>query len=679
MKRKNLAWTAVHTDAVRNIGIMAHIDAGKTTVTENILYASGVSHRVGSVDEGTTTTDHNAAERKRGITIQSAAVHLPWTSHGQQYFINLIDTPGHIDFNGEVERSLRVLDGVLALFCGVAGVETQSRTVWAQASKFGLARVAFVNKMDRAGADFGRVLGQIRAVFGVNAVALQLPWFEGDRFVGLIDLVHERALYWPEGQIDPEVRNLPAEMLPEIAAATADLLERLAEADAQFLSLYLDEGSLMSPEVIEAAVRRATLAGTLVPVLTGAAYRNIGIQPLLDAVTQYLPSPAEASFHSDDATFSGLVFKTITDRFAGRAGFVRVRSGRLRAGESVYCPRTGTTERIARIFRLQGAEREELDEAYAGEIVAITGFKEMTSGDTLCDPEAVIELESISFPDAVIEVAIELVGKGQEGKLASALSQLSSEDPALRVRTDADSGQLLLGGLGELHLEVVIDRLQDDYGLAVRMGRPAVAFRTAITRSQRHFERLKKQNGGSGQFAEMLIEVVPLAGGTGFVLRNEIVGGSIPAAYVPAIEKGMRRAMQHGLDGQHPLDGVVVRLLDGGIHREDSDAASFESCAYSALLVACKAAGPVTMEPVMEVEAICPEAFTGAVIGDLNRRHGRITLLEGSSQSQRICADVPLREMFGYVGALRSLSSGTASYTMRFGRYAATQAAPVTA
>ncbi len=664
MKRKDTMW-------MRNIGIMAHIDAGKTTVTENILFASGVNHRVGSVDDGTTTTDHNAAERKRGITIQSAAVHFPWTVQGQEYRINLIDTPGHIDFNGEVERSLRVLDGVLALFCGVAGVETQSRTVWSQADKFGLSKLVFINKMDRAGADFGRVLGQIRSVFGVNAVALQLPWFEGDRFCGVIDLVHEQALYWADGQSQPERRHMPAEMLPEIVAASADLLERLAEADDQFLAQYLDEATFVDAEVIAAAVRRATLAGTIVPVLTGAAYRNIGIQPLLDAAAQYLPSPEEARFHSDDAPFSGLVFKTLTDRFAGRAGFVRLRSGSLRPGDSVYCPRTGTTERIARIFRLQGGQRAEMTEAHAGDIVAVTGFKEMVSGDTLCDPKTLVVLEAIEFPKPVIDLAIELVGKGQEGKLAAALHQLVSEDPALHYRTDAESGQLLLSGLGELHLEVVVDRLQEDYGLAIRTGRPAVAYRSTITRTVQHHERLKKQNGGTGQFAEMQIEVSPIAGGVGFTFSNEIVGGAIPAAFVPAIEKGMKRALQHGLNRSHPLDGIHVRLLDGDIHREDSDAASFESCGYDALLAACAAAGPIMMEPIMAVEAISPEAFTGAVISDINRRRGRITGLEAGVRDQKVNAEVPLSEMFGYVASLRSLSSGTASFSMQFERYAA--------
>ncbi|HEX2898713.1 MAG TPA: elongation factor G [Bacteroidia bacterium] len=664
MKRKELAW-------MRNMGIMAHIDAGKTTVTENILFATGRSHKVGSVDDGNTTTDYTSAERKRGITIQSAAVTTHWTWQGQTYQINLIDTPGHIDFNGEVERSLRVLDGVLALFCGVAGVETQSRTVWAQATKFGLPRVAFVNKMDRPGADFGRVIGQMREILGANAVALQLPWWEGDRFCGLIDLVEEQAWYWAEGEKQPQRRNLPAHMLPEIAAASAEMLERLAEVDDDFLGAYLEEASFVDADVVRKAIRRATLVGKLVPVLTGAAYRNIGVQPLLDAVVQYLPAPDEGHFHSDDAGFSGLVFKTLTDRFAGRAGFLRVRSGRLRAGESVLCPRTGTVERIARIFRMQGAQREELSEALAGDIVAITGFKEMLSGDTLCDPKAPVVLESIDFPAPVIDIAIELVGKGQESKLSMALSQLTAEDPALHFRTDADSGQLVISGLGELHLEVVVDRLQDDYGLEIRTGRPAVAYRTAITRKLRHHEKLQKQNGGKGQFAEMVIEVSPLAEGTGFVFENGIVGGAIPVQFVPAIEKGLRNAMRRGLANGFPIDGVHVRLIDGSIHREDSDAMAFESCAVAAMLAACNAASPVTMEPVMQVDALCPEGYTGAVIADINRRRGRITGLEVTVQGQAIAATVPLSEMFGYVASLRGLSAGTGSYTMRLSHYAA--------
>jgi elongation factor G len=671
MKRKDLAF-------MRNLGIMAHIDAGKTTVTENILFASGRSHKVGSVDDGNTTTDYTSAERKRGITIQSAAVTTHWSWQGQSYQINLIDTPGHIDFNGEVERSLRVLDGVLALYCGVAGVETQSRTVWGQASKFGLPRVAFVNKMDRPGADFSRVVGQLRSILGANAVPVQLPWFEGDRFCGVIDLVEEQALYWAEGEKQPVVRPLPHSMLPEIAAAGAELLERLAEVDDEFLETYLSESSFVDAEVVRNAIRRATLAGKMVPVLTGAAYRNIGVQPLLDAVAQYLPSPDEGQFHSEDANFSGLVFKTLTDRFAGRAGFLRVRSGVLRAGEGVFCPRTGTTERIARIFRMQGAQREELSEARAGDIVAITGFKEMLSGDTLCDPKAPIVLEAIEFPAPVIDVAIELVGKGLESKLSLALSQLTAEDPALHYRTDTESGQLVISGLGELHLEVVVDRLQDDYGLEIRTGRPAVSYRTAVTRTVRHREKLQKQNGGKGQFAEMVIEVSPMESGTGFVFENSIVGGAIPGQFVPAIEKGLRNGLKRGLADGNPIDGVHVRLVDGSIHREDSDANAFEICAVAAILAACAQAAPVTMEPVMQVDALCPEAYTGAVIGDLNRRRGRITGLEATVQGQAISATVPLSEMFGYVASLRGLSAGTGSYTMRLSHYAQVSQALVT-
>ncbi|MFN8394424.1 MAG: elongation factor G [Bacteroidia bacterium] len=663
MKRRDLAW-------MRNIGIMAHIDAGKTTVTENILFATGRSHQLGSVDEGNTTTDYTSAERKRGITIQSAAITCNWNYAGNQYQINLIDTPGHIDFNGEVERSLRVLDGVVALFCAVAGVETQSRTVWSQASKFGLPRIAFVNKMDRPGANFERVLGQIRSVFGANAVALQLPWFEGDRFCGLIDLVEEAAWYWAPGAKSPERQSLPAEMLPEIAAATADLLERLAEVDDEFLETYLSDGEFVEAEVLRAAIRRATLAGRLVPVLLGAAFRSMGIQPLLDAVAMYMPTPEEGHFLESEEAFSGLIFKTLTDKYAGRAGFVRIRSGSLRPGDVVHCPRTGTNGRIARVFRLHGGNREELEVAWAGDIVAVTGFKDMLSGDTLCDPGHVVELERIHFPDPVIEVAVELVGKGQAGKLGIALNQLASEDPALRYRTDPDSGQLVIAGLGELHLEVVIDRLRDDYELEVRTGRPAVAYRNTISRQVRHHERLSKQNGGKGQFADMTIEVSPAAEGTGFTFLNRIVGGAIPGQFIPAIEKGLRNAMQRGLDNGYPLDGLQVELVDGMIHSEDSDAMAFEICAGMALIAACKSAEPVVMEPVMNVEVRCPEDYMGSVIGDLNRRGGRVTAVEASVEGQVVQANVPLREMFGYVASLRNLSSGTGNYTMQMAGYA---------
>jgi elongation factor G len=670
MTRNNLAWT-------RNIGIMAHIDAGKTTVTENILFVSGRSHRIGSVDEGNTTTDHNPIEKKRGITIQSATVSTAWNWRGQSYQLNLIDTPGHMDFNGEVERSLRVLDGALALFCGVAGVEAQSRTVWDQANKFGLPRLAFVNKLDRPGADFERVVQQIRDVFGVHAVALQLPWFEGDRFCGLLDLVSEQALYWPEGATDPEVRPLPYALLPAFAQAKAQLLEDLAEADEQFLAAYLQDDNLASVESLLAALRRATLAGTLVPVLAGSAYRHIGVQPLLDAVAAFLPSPDMNREAQESAHFSGLVFKTLTDKFAGRVGFLRVFSGTLRPGDRVLAPRTGELERIARVFRLQGAQREELEEAHAGDIVAITGFRSMISGDTLCDPAHPVELEKIHFPDPVIDLAVELREKGLDNKLGLALNQLAAEDPALRYRTDAQSGQLILSGLGELHLEVVIDRLQEEYGLEVRTGRPAVAYKSTITRSHRHHERLKKQNGGSGQFAEMTIEVSPLEGG-GFVFENAVVGGAIPSQFIPAIEKGIRRALQRGLFEDYPLEGVRVRLLDGGFHAKDSDAMAFEACAHTAMLEACKAAAPVVLEPVMALDLHVPSTSVGDAIADLNRRRARIMALEATGTSQAVKAEVPLSELFGYVVALRGLSSGAGRFTMQFSHFAQLQATAAT-
>ena len=663
MTRQNLAWT-------RNIGIMAHIDAGKTTVTENILFVSGRSHRIGSVDEGNTTTDHNPIEKKRGITIQSATVSTAWDWQGHSYQYNLIDTPGHMDFNGEVERSLRVLDGTLALFCGVAGVEAQSRTVWDQADKFGLPRIAFVNKLDRPGADFERVVQQIRDVFGVQALPLQLPWFEGDRFCGLLDLVTEQALYWPEGATDPEVRPLPYALLPDFVRAKAQLLEDLAEADELFLADYLQDEHLASVESLLAALRRATLSGAIVPVLAGSAFRHIGVQPLLDAVAAFLPSPDMNREAQESAHFSGLVFKTLTDKFAGRVGFLRVYSGTLRPGDRVLAPRTGELERIARVFRLQGAVREELDAAHAGDIVAVTGFRAMISGDTLCDPAHPVELESIRFPDPVIDLAIELRDKGQETKLGLALHQLVAEDPALRFRTDAQSGQLVLSGLGELHLEVVIDRLQEEYGLEVRTGRPAVAYKSSITRTHRHHERLKKQNGGSGQFAEVVIEVSPLEGGSGFTFENAVVGGAIPSQFIPAIEKGVRRAIAQGLFEDYPLEGVRVRLLDGGFHAKDSDAMAFEACAYTALLEAAKAAAPVVLEPVMTLDLHVPSTAVGDAIGDLNRRRARIMALEATGQSQAVKAEVPLSELFGYVVALRGLSAGAGRFSMQFSHYA---------
>lgn len=672
MARQNLAWT-------RNIGIMAHIDAGKTTVTENILFVSGRSHRIGSVDDGNTTTDHNPIEKKRGITIQSATVSTAWDWQGQTYQFNLIDTPGHMDFNGEVERSLRVLDGTLALFCGFAGVEAQSRTVWDQADKFGLPRIAFVNKLDRPGADFERVVQQIRDVFGVLALPLQLPWFEGDRFVGLLDLVHERAHYWPEGATDPELRPLPYALLEDFARAKAQLLEDLAGADETFLADYLQDDHLASAESVLAALRRATLSGAIVPVLAGSAFRHIGVQPLLDAVAAFLPSPDMNRESQDNGHFAGLVFKTLTDKFAGRVGFLRVYSGTLRPGDRVLAPRTGELERIARVFRLQGAVREELSEAHAGDIVAITGFRNMISGDTLTDPAHPVTLESIHFPDPVIDLAVELREKGQDNKLGLALNQLAAEDPALRFRTDAQSGQLILSGLGELHLEVVIDRLQEEYGLEVRTGRPAVAYKSSITRSHRHHERLKKQNGGSGQFAELELEVSPLEGG-GFVFENAVVGGAIPSQFIPAIEKGVRRALQRGLFEDYPLDGVKARLLDGTFHAKDSDAMSFEACAYNALLAATQAAGPVVLEPVMALDLHVPSTAVGDAIADLNRRRARVMAMEASATAQAVKAEVPLSELFGYVVTLRGLSAGAGRFSMQFSHYAPLQhATPVSA
>lgn len=675
MKRKQLSH-------VRNLGIMAHVDAGKTTLTERILYYTGQNHFSGNVDDGNTRTDYLSEEQKRGITIQSAAVSTEWQVNDEQFFLNIIDTPGHMDFTVEVERALRVLDGAVALFCAVSGVEAQSRTVWNQADRYGVPRICFVNKMDRAGADFGKAVESIRRELGANAWPIALPVGAENNYRGIIDLVSMQMITWTaDGE---EVRKsshpIPESMLAQALAARAELLEALAESDEEFLGIFLDGTEIITESVIRTALRRSTLARTLFPVLCGSAFLHMGVQPMLDAVVQLLPAPidreqAEGVETDPEAPLAALCFKILADDFIGRLNFVRVYGGTLRQGDQVWVPRLGKKVRISRIFVIDGAKRKEIPEAMAGEIVAVSGPKNLLTGDTLCDPAHPLELESMEFPDPVIDLAIEAKRRGDLDKLSMALVKMVQEDPSLRLTTDQESGQMVLSGMGELHLEVVLSRVAEATKLEIRTGQARVGYRETITQTVRHRERLKKQSGGPGQFAEVEMEVSALEAGAGFVFLNEVRGGAIPAEYISAVEKGCRTALSEGVLSGNPLVDVQVRLIDGLTHSDDSNAMAFESCARRAMLEACRQAAPVQLEPVMRVEVSAPETYIGAVISDLNRRRGLVTSLETAAAMQTVVADVPLAEMFGYVGTMRSLSSGSGAFAMQFARYAPVPAA----
>jgi elongation factor G len=668
-------------ERTRNIGIMAHIDAGKTTTTERILFYTGVNYKMGEVHEGTTTMDWMEQEQERGITITSAATTCFWKDHR----INIIDTPGHVDFTVEVERSLRVLDGAVAVFCAVGGVEPQSETVWRQADKYHVPRIAFVNKMDRIGADFPRVLEMMRDRLGANPIPLHVPIGEEERFRGVVDVLRERALVWDGDDLGQSFREeeVPAALREIIASYREQAIEAAADSDEELMARYL-EGQPIPAESMKKGLREATLSLRAVPVLCGSAFRNKGVQPLLDAVVDYLPSPLDVppveGRHpetgepivrkaSDDEPLAALAFKVATDKHVGQLTYVRVYSGRMQTGEQVLNAATGKKERVGRLLQMHANKRQELDEAFAGDIVAVVGLKATATGQTLCPKQNPILLESITFPEPVIAIAVEAKTKADMDKLGSALSRLAAEDPTFRVSVDSETGQTLISGMGELHLEIITDRLLREFGVAANVGRPQVSYKETITRTARTEGRYIKQTGGSGEYGVVKIEVEPGAPGSGFVFENALKGQAIPREYVPAIRQGCEEAAQSGELAGYPVVDVKVRLLDGQAHEVDSSERSFKIAGSLAMREALREGRPVLLEPLMSVEVVAPGDFVGVVQGDLNARRGSITGLEARGGAQVVRAQVPLAQMFGYVNALRSMTQGRATYTMQFSSY----------
>ena len=680
-------------EKVRNIGIMAHIDAGKTTTTERILFYTGKNYKIGEVHEGAATMDWMVQEQERGITITSAATTCAWKNHT----INIIDTPGHVDFTVEVERSLRVLDGAVAVFDGVAGVEPQSETVWRQADKYSVPRICFVNKLDRTGANFDMCVGMIRTRLNATALVLQIPiGAEGD-FSGVIDLIAMKALVWPgetkKGE-DYVIEEIPANLKDAADKARHDLIETLAESDDAVMEKYL-EGAELSEDEIIAGIRRATLAAKAVPVLTGSAFKNKGVQPMLDAVVRYLPSPldvdaivghnvADASLEvtrkpSDSEPMSALAFKIMTDPHLGKLTFIRVYSGVMKTSSAVLNSNKDRKERIGKIYQMHANKREEIEEASAGMICAVMGLKDTTTGETLCDIDKPVILESMEFPNPVIEVAIEPKTKGDQEKLGIAIQRLAEEDPTFRVKTDEETGQTIIAGMGELHLEILVDRMKREFKVEANVGKPQVAFRETLRKPvARHDYTHKKQSGGSGQFAKIQIALEPLPAGEnekGYEFVNKITGGRVPKEYIPSVDDGCQEAMQAGPLAGYPLTDVRVTLLDGAYHDVDSSELAFKIAGIAAFKEASRLANPVLLEPVMSVEVITPEDFMGDVIGDLNSRRGQIQAMDERSGARVVRALVPLSEMFGYVGDLRSRTQGRASYSMQFDSYAEVPAA----
>jgi elongation factor G len=668
-------------EQTRNIGIAAHIDAGKTTTTERILYYTGRIHRIGEVDDGAATMDWMEQEQERGITITSAATTCFWRGHR----INIIDTPGHVDFTVEVERSLRVLDGVVAIFCAVGGVQPQSETVWRQANRYHVPRIAYVNKMDRLGADFYRVVQRMKERLGANAVPIQLPIGAESDFRGIIDLVHMKAIIYKDdlGK-EYEETEIPAEMQEMASHWREVLIEAAADVDDTLMEKYL-EGEPITAEEIVRAVRRGTLQNKIVPVTCGSSFKNKGVQPLLDAIVDYLPSPIdigavkgtnprtgapEARYPSDNEPFTALAFKIMSDPFVGKLTYFRVYSGTLSKGSYVYNASKDKKERIGRIVRMHANHREDVEVVYAGEIAAAVGLNETTTGDTLCDEKAPIILEAMQFPDPVISVAIEPKTKADQDKLGIALSRLAVEDPTFRISTDPETGQTIISGMGELHLEIIVDRLMREFKVEANVGRPQVAYREAIRQPARGEGRYVRQTGGRGQYGHCILEIEPLPPGQGFEFVNKIVGGVIPKEFIPAIEGGVREAMDTGVIAGYPVVDVRVAVVDGSYHEVDSSEMAFKIAGSLAFKAAMQKANPTIKEPIMAVEIVTPEQFLGDVIGDLNSRRGRIEGIEpGPGGTQTIRAHVPLAEMFGYATALRSLTQGRATYVMQPSHY----------
>jgi elongation factor G len=692
-KKRDLAYT-------RNIGIMAHVDAGKTTTTERILYYTGVSHKIGEVHDGAATMDWMEQEQERGITITSAATTCFWqypTIQGESidatkdYRINIIDTPGHVDFTVEVERSLRVLDGAVALICAASGVEPQSETVWRQADKYGVPRICFVNKMDRAGADFMKCVTEVRERLGGNPLPLQIPIGAEDEFKGVVDLITMKGIIWDEENMGSTYKEIeiPADLLEEAQEWRDKLIEAVAESDEALMEKFFEDSDSITKEEMFAAIRKSTISMAIQPIMCGSAFKNKGVQTMLDAVMAFLPSPYDKGAvegidpktdkmtsrePSVDEPTAALAFKIATDPFVGRLCFFRMYSGKIDSGSYIHNTRTDKKERISRIFQMHSNKQQAIDMIEAGDIGAGVGFKDIRTGDTLCDPAHQIILESMDFPDPVIGIAIEPKTQADVDKLGMGLNKLSEEDPTFKITTNEDSGQTVISGMGELHLEVLVDRLKREFGVEVNEGAPQVAYKEKINATVDHREVYKKQSGGRGKFADISIIISPQddAEKDGLEFINKIKGGNIPREFIPSIEKGFKDSMKNGVLAGFPIDTLKVELLDGSYHDVDSDALSFEICAKMAYRNGLKNASPELLEPIMKIEVVTPEINMGDIVGDLNKRRGQINGMDDRSGAKIIKADVPLSEMFGYVTTLRTLSSGRATSTMEFSHYATT-------
>ena len=678
----------------RNIGIMAHIDAGKTTTSERILFYTGKTHKIGEVHDGAATMDWMAQEQERGITITSAATTCNWTWNNKQFKINLIDTPGHVDFTAEVERSLRVLDGAVATYSAADGVQPQSETVWRQADKYKVPRIGYVNKMDRSGADFFETVQQMRDILGANPVVIQVPIGAEENFKGLVDLIKMKAILWHDETMGAEydVEDIPADLQAECDDWRNKLLEAAAEYDEALMEKYFDDPDSITEEEIIAAIRKGTIAMQCTPMLLGSSYKNKGVQPLLDYVCAFLPAPVDVEVikgtnpntdeeedrePTEDAPTSALAFKIATDPYMGRLVFFRVYSGKITAGSYVFNPRSGKKERISRLFQMNSNKEIPMESIDAGDIGAGVGFKDIRTGDTLCAEDAPIVLESMTFPDTVISIAVEPKSQADVAKLDNGLAKLAEEDPTFTVRTDEQSGQTIISGMGELHLDIIIDRLKREFKVECNQGKPQVNYKEAITKTVNLREVYKKQSGGRGKFADIIVNVGPvdedydLKNNPGLQFVNEVKGGNIPKEFIPSIQKGFENAMKNGILGGYPMDSLKVTVLDGSFHPVDSDQLSFEIAALNAYKNACAQAKPVLMEPIMKLEVVTPEENMGDVIGDLNKRRGQVEGMEEARSGARVVkAQVPLSEMFGYVTALRTITSGRATSSMEYDHHA---------
>ncbi len=680
---------ATPIDRYRNIGIMAHIDAGKTTTTERVLFYTGVSHKIGEVHEGAATMDWMEQEQERGITITSAATTCFWYGMDKQFpqhRINIIDTPGHVDFTIEVERSLRVLDGACAVFCAVGGVEPQSETVWRQANRYGVPRLGFVNKMDRAGANFLRVVDQVRTRLGANPIPIQLPIGAEENFEGVVDLVRMKAIYWDDATkgMNYDARDIKPEMLDECKKFREQMVEAAAEASEDLMHKYLEEGDL-SEEEIKKGLRARAIRNEIVPMLCGSAFKNKGVQAMLDAVIEYLPSPQDVPAvkgHLDNADetpaerhpadhepFSALAFKIATDPYVGTLTYFRVYSGVLQSGDTVFNPIKDKEERIGRILQMHANTRSEIKEVRAGDIAAAVGLKKVTTGDTLCATDKVIVLEKMIFPEPVIDVAVEPKTKADQEKMGIALGKLAQEDPSFRVHTDEESGQTIISGMGELHLEIIVDRMKREFNVDANVGKPQVAYRETIRNTVEQEGKYIKQSGGKGQYGHVWIRIEPRESGSGYEFVNDIVGGVIPREFIAPVDKGIQEQMENGVIAGFPVVDVKVTLFDGSYHDVDSNEMSFKIAGSMAFKEGAKKARPVLLEPIMKVEVVTPEDYMGDVMGDLNRRRGLVQGMDDSPAGRVIRAEVPLGEMFGYATDLRSMSQGRATYTMEFAKY----------